>query len=160
MKRLSYIVPIIMLCMITCRERTSLFDIQDEDFIAPPHVWDTWVSYVYYDVYGQLCGVRMQIDFTDRFEKDLPLYHEFYQGTSLRTEIESTAELGILAYSVEVFGPYEVGDYYLKIYFGEIPISACYFRVILSDGQLEIENTSQQTVNIPQPDHWSCMVVD
>jgi hypothetical protein len=124
--------------------------------MAPPHIWDTWVSAAYYDIYGNLCGVRMQIDFTDRFEKDLPLYHEFYEGASLRTEIEFTGQLGITAYSVEVFGPYVLGDYYLKIFFGEIPIGACYFRVVSSDGRLEIQNVSQQTTDVPKPDYWYC----
>lgn len=160
MKRVLYILPFIILCLVTCRERTSLFDIQDEDFIAPPHIWDTWVSEVYYDIYGQLCGVRMQIDYTDRFATDLPVYHEFYQGTSLRTEIEFIIEIGTLAYSVEVFGQYEVGNYYLKLFYGEIPIGACYFRVVLDNGRLEIQNVSQQTMNFPEPDHWYCIIVN
>jgi hypothetical protein len=158
MKRLIYILPTIILCLVTCRERTNLFDIHDEDFTAPPHIWAAWVSGVYYDIYGNLCGVRMQIDFTDRFEKDLPLYHEFYEGTSLRTEIEFTGQLGTIAYAVEVFGPYGVGDYYLKIFFGEIPIGACYFRVVLNDGRLEILNTSTITTDLPKPDFWSCSI--
>ena len=159
MKRLFYTLPIIIFCFMTCRDRTSLFDIRGEDFTAPPHIWDTWVSGVYYDVYGQLCGVRMQIDFTDRFEMDLPLYHMFYHETSLRNEIEFVIEIATLAYSVEVFGPYQVGDYYLKIYFGEIPIGACYFRVVSNDGRLEIQNVEQQTMNVPEPDHWFCKIV-
>jgi hypothetical protein len=158
MRRLFFIMAIIILCVVSCRERTNVFDINSEDFMAPPHIWDTWVSYAYYDIYGQLCGVRMEIDFTDRFGKDLPLYHEFYEGTSLRTEVEFIAEYGTLAYYVEIYGPYQVGDYYLKIFFGEIPIGACAFRVVSDNGVLKIQNTSIITMDLPKPDSWSCSI--
>jgi hypothetical protein len=160
MKKYLYILPIIILCLVTCRERTNIYDICDEDFVAPPHIWAAWVSVVYYNANGLLCGVRMQIDFTDPFEKNLPIYHQFYEGTSLRTEIEYTANTGTKVYSVEIFGPYTVGEYYLKIFFGEIPIGACYFEVIDNDGVLEIENISQRLFTPQTPESWYGEIVN
>ncbi|MGB3477723.1 MAG: hypothetical protein WBB67_01025 [bacterium] len=158
MKKFYYLLPLIIFCIVSCRERTNVFDILDEDFMAPPHIWDTWVSGVYYDPYGYLVGVRMQIDFTDRFEKALPLYNEFYQDVSLRTEVQVDAGIGTITYSVEIFGPYEVGDYCLKIYFGEMPIGACRFDVISDDGRLTIQNVSTYTMDLPKPICWYCSV--
>jgi len=143
-----------------CHERTNVFDILDEDFKTPPHIWLAYASGAYYDTLGYLIGVHIDINFTDDFEKTLPLYHEFYQDVSLRLEIDYDAPVGTNSYYVEIFGPYEVGEYCLKIYFGNIPIGACLFQVVSEGDRLKIKDTFTCTMEIPQPVDWSYTIAE
>src|SRR4030042_3579907 len=129
MKKLL-LMMVFLLLLLSCRERNNIFDIGSDGFTYPPHIWLAWATGGWYDPYGYLVGVRIEVDFTDKFEKSLPLWHEFYCEKNLMTEFEFVMENGKNVYYVDVFGPYVVGFYDLKIYFGDIPIGACKFEVV------------------------------
>ncbi len=120
---------IFLLLLLSCRERNNIYDIGSDGFTYPPHIWVAWPIGGWYDSLGYLVGVRVEVNFTDNFEKSLPLWHEFYYENNLLTEFEFIVRSGNDTYYVDIFGPYVIGFYDLKIYFGDCPIGACKFEV-------------------------------
>lgn len=149
------ILGLILLFLISCRERNNMFDVGSDGFIPPPPIDNTWVSALYYDPSsGYLIGVQIQIDFAEAFEKDLVISHEFYQDISIRTEFNADITTGTTSYAVEIYGPYEVGGYRLKIYFGGMPIGSCPFSIVGETGRLIVEGISRYETTSHTSDEW------
>ena len=123
-------------------------------FVLPPPIALAWSKEAFYDTTGQLIGIRIQIDFADEFEKNLILTHMFYQDISMRTEFDLEVNTGITHYVVDIYGPYEVGDYCLKIYFGGMPIGSCLFSVVADTGRLIVEGVSRYVTTSHTSDEW------
>lgn len=124
------------------------------NFVPPPPIALAWPTEAFYDTTGQLIGIRIQIDFADEFEKNLILTHMFYQDISLRTEFDLEVNTGTISYAVEIYGPYQVGDYCLKIYFGEMPIGSCPFSIVSETGRLIVEGVSRYVTTSHTSDEW------
>jgi hypothetical protein len=101
----------------------------------------------YYDPNGYLIGVGIAIDFTDPFERALPLYFEFYQDISLRLEYEEVFAAQTEGHYVVIYGSYDIGWYSLRYSFGGVPLGAAIFQVTESDGMLIVHETTP--INVP-----------
>ena len=78
----------------------------------------------------------------------------FYQDISLRTEFDLEVNTGTTSYAVEIYGPYQVGDYCLKIYFGGMPIGSCLFSVVADTSRLIVEGVSRYETTSHTSDEW------
>ena len=78
----------------------------------------------------------------------------FYQDISLRTEFDLEVNTGITRYAVDIYGPYEVGDYCLKIYFGGMPIGSYPFSIVSETGRLIVEGVSRYETTLYTSGRW------
>lgn len=83
----------------------------------------------------------------------------FYQNISLRTEFNADVTTGITRYAVDIYGPYEVGDYCLKIYFGGMPIGSCPFSIVDETGGLIVEGDSRYKTTSHTSNEWHYSVL-
>lgn len=153
MKTKILFIAYMALLMVSCRERTNIFDIGNDNFTTPPHS-DAWVDGYYIDPNGYLVGVRIQIEFTDPFERTLPLYFEFYQDISRVLDFEEEFAAQTTVCYENIFGPYEVGWYSLRYSFGGIPLGAALFEVVESDGILRVKGAEPTVVQLTDPLQW------
>ena len=63
----KFIIPILLLTAISCRERSNLYDPGSDNFTAPPPIKLTYPTGGWYNQYGYLIGVRVYVEFTDGF---------------------------------------------------------------------------------------------
>lgn len=137
------IVGLLALLLISCRERNNMFDTGSSSFIPPPAIFDARATMAYYNSQGYLIGIKFEINFVAEFEKVTILHNTLYELTdSSRIEMVSfdvTMKQGDLYYTEDVYAGYDVGLYYLTIYFGGIPIGAATFAIVAEDNSLVIK---------------------
>lgn len=136
---------LLLLCVITCRERTNLFDPGNENFTAPPPFWYAMPTAGWYTQQGYLIGIQLEVNFVDQFSRSLPIENIMYQGISELASAGIAVPLGASSYEVDLISSsiMDVGDYSVEIYFGEIAIGSCLFSVVEDTAnRLIVENVS------------------
>lgn len=133
------ILGLILLFLVSCRERTNIFDPGTDDFIPPPPISLAWPTHAIYDSYGYLIGIRFQVDFAEDFEKTLIIHNELYQDISMRVAFDVTVEQGDCVYIQDVYANYALGTYCLKIFFGGVPIGCCPLSIISEGGSMIVK---------------------
>jgi len=125
------------------RDRTNQFDVCNEDFTTPPPLWYGWVPYGYY-YQGYLVGVQIEFVFAEGFARTLGIKHIFYQNGSECLNQDFPIESGTESYTISINygGPMPLGEYCLKLLFGEISVGAAKFSVVDTSGKLVIQGTS------------------
>jgi hypothetical protein len=145
---------------LSCRERTNIFDIGADDFVSPPHLGQLEIDSTYYDPHDStLIGIKFIVPCTEPFQRTLPLVHRLYYSDTIML-LEHTADVpeGTILYSIYVFGPYELGEYSLRHYFGEMPIGAGFFRVVDWPGRLIVEGVTTSGYLYKPANEWSLSI--
>jgi hypothetical protein len=151
---------IFIMWLVSCHERNNIFDVGADDFIPPPHITQLFLNRLYYDTQdSMLIGIRFLLPCTEAFEKTLPITHRlYYSDTVMLVEHTEDVPLGTWAFYVEIFGPYEVGMYSLRHYFGGLPIGAGFFGVIEGADGLTVEGVDVHEYRSWSGQDWSCTV--
>ena len=158
MKRALFLVCILV--VISCHERNNIFDVGADDFVPPPHITQLFLNRLYYGTQdSMLVGIRFLLPCTEAFEKTLPITHRMYYSDTVML-VEHTEEVpeGTRAFYVEIFGPYEVGMYSLRHYFGGLPIGAGYFGVVAGAAGLTVEGVNEREYCNWSGQEWICTV--
>ena len=157
-KKTLFLVSIIML--ISCHERSNIFDIGADDFVPPPHITQLFLNRLYYDAQDSiLVGIRFLLPCTEAFERTLPITHRlYYSDTVMLVEHTEEVPLGTWAFYVEIFGPYQVGMYSLRHYFGGLPIGAGFFGVIEGADGMTVEGVEEHEYCNWSGQDWVCTV--
>lgn len=130
MKPMIKIVILLMLFLLSCRERNSIFDPGNENFDTPPSLWYATISGVHYNNYGNIIGIDFEVCFTKEFDSKLILLHEIYRDNIVFTSTDKVVDPGTKLYTYSVFADYTIGSYCLEISFGGIPIGAVPFSIV------------------------------
>lgn len=122
------------------RDRTNEFDVFDPDYISPP-AGDAAVIGVYYDPYGYLVGVQVGMLFVEECPRSFSIEHIFYAADTPLDTMGMTITSGTGSYGIEIYsnGPWPIGSYSLRYYWGDIAVGACVFNVVDMDGRLVVE---------------------
>lgn len=142
----------LVILLLSCRERVSQLDIMSDDFVAPPPI-DAEVTALYYQS-GYLVGIQFTMLFAEPCEGNVDVTNVFFQDISERLRTVTTIRTGDQQYVLEVFGPYELGDYSVRIFFGEIAIGARIFSIVQDNGQMVIENAPEVRKVLDEPQEW------
>jgi len=148
---------LLLFAALSCHERNNIYDIGNDSFESPPHL-DAWPAVGYYDPQGYLVGIGFQIEFTDQVKRNFVIHHSFYQDMSLRTNFKMDVIRGSIGYTVDIFGPYEIGPYSLRFNFGGMAIGACIFEVIQGNGVLVIQRVSDYEKTTFSPRKWFYLI--
>ncbi len=149
-----------MAVFFSCHERNNIFDVGADDFVPPPHITQLFLNRLYYDTQDSiLVGIRFLLPCTEAFERTLPITHRLYYSDTVML-VEHTEEVlsGTWAFYVEIFGPYEVGMYSLRHYFGGLPVGAGYFGVVPGPPGLTVEGVNEIEYCDWSGQDWVCTV--
>ena len=142
MIRTLRILSFVIMLLVACRERNSLFDPQSDSFTSPPPVFLAYPIGGWYTNTGYLVGIRMQVDFAEQFSRSLPIGNIMYQYDVQLASEGVTVPTGNASYTVDLISQsiLDIGEYCIKIYFAEIAIGSCPFDVVEdTTGRLMIE---------------------
>jgi hypothetical protein len=115
-----------------------MFDIGGDNFEPPPPIKWAWFSGAWYDYYGHLVGVRLEVEFFEAFSHPLTITHALYRDTSMSalTDTAFTTVGGQLAYHVDLIHGLTVGEYNVRISFAEIYMYTAWFLVYDDAGKM------------------------
>ncbi len=151
--RIIVLLSLFLFSAISCHERNNIYDIGNDNFVAPPHL-DAWPAVLYYDPQGYLVGIGFQIEFTAQATRNFVIHHSFYQDISLRTNFETEVTRGSIGYTVDIFGPYEIGPYSLRFNFGGVAIGACIFEIVAENDVLVVKEASRYEETTFSSNNW------
>jgi len=137
------------------RKRMNQFDVGSEGFATPPPCY-TWGAPVYDPYSGRLVAVRIVIEFTDELQKTLSFTHRFFFNNDMVLEIGYSVDKGSKNYGLEInYGgqPFPLGDYCLKIYWGECGYGAFVFSVVQEGDRLKFKALTNPEA-CSYPDRW------
>lgn len=144
MKVRLYLLLVLLIAVTTCRERNNMFDVGSDDFVPPPPIY--WHDSLITGLYNQedtLIGVRFKVEFADEFERTLVIHNELYYTDSILFAIfDATVGQGNIHYIHDVYGSFQEGAYFFRIFFGGLPIGYVAFLVQASDRTISILETS------------------
>lgn len=143
MRRKLIILSIILLFFCYCseRQRTNQFDVTNKGFSTPTPCY-TWGSPVYDPYNGYLIGVVIGIEFTDALPRTFSFDHKFFFNGQNVLDFGQTVNSGAENYGIQIYyggDPFPVGDYCLKIYWGEFGYGAFVFSVVPSGNATEFK---------------------
>ena len=153
MKLRMMIMLALLLLLLSCRERVSQLDIMSDDFVSPPPI-DAEVTGLYYQG-GYLVGIQFTMLFAEPCEGNVDVTNVFFQDISERLRTVSTIRTGDQQYVLEIFGPYELGDYSLRLFFGEIAIGARIFSIVQENGRMVIDDVLEVRKGFDRPQGWT-----
>ena len=134
MKSSFKILGLLVLMLVSCRERNNMFDPGSSDFTPPPAIFSALADSAIYNEQWILIGVHFTVNFVEAFEKETILHNVHYEFVdSLKTEITSfdvRMDYGDRIYDRDVYATYDIGLFCLTIYFGGIPIGAATFAIV------------------------------
>lgn len=138
MKKIILLTITCIVIMSSCRERNSMFDIGGDNFEPPPPIEWAWFSGAWYDYYGNLVGVRLEVEFFEAFTHPLTITHTLYRDTSMTalTDTAFTTRGGQLSYHVDLIHGLTVGEYNVRISFAEIYMYTAWFLVVDDAGKV------------------------
>ena len=142
MKSSFKILGLLVLMLVSCRERNNMFDPGSSDFTPPPAIFSALADSAIYNEQWILIGVHFTVNFVEAFEKETILHNVLYEFVdSLKTEITSfdvRMDYGDRIYDRDVYATYDIGLFCLTIYFGGIPIGAATFAIVDDGGAMVI----------------------
>lgn len=127
-----FLLLIYMLVAFSCRERDNIFDMGSDEFIPPPPIFwhDSLVTGIYHAVDSTLIGFRFKMEFADEFQRTLIIHNElYYTDTILFVQFDEIVGQGNIRYVHDVYDDINEGPYYLRIFFGGLPIGYVAFLV-------------------------------
>lgn len=134
---------LLLLILISCRERDNMFDVGSSDFIPPPAIFSAVADSAIYNQQVILIGIHFTVSFIEEFEKEAVLHnvlYEFVDSTKIEmTSFDITMNYGDRSYDRDVYAGYDIGLYCLTIYFGGIPIGAATFAIVDEGGAMVIK---------------------
>lgn len=126
------ILGLLVLALFQCRERDNMFDMGSDDFVPPPPIFwhDSLVTGIYHAVDSTLIGFRFRVEFADEFERTLIIHNElYYTDTILYEDFDETVGQGGIRFIHDTYGEINEGPYYLRLFFGGLPIGYVAFLV-------------------------------
>ncbi len=143
MRKLSLLILIIAL--LSCRERINPYDPGSEEFAAPPPIYFAHPTLGWYNALGYLVGIRIQVDFTDDFPASLSILNVLYRGTEELARATVPVSSGLDSYEVDLISDsiMDNGDYLVIFYWSDISIGSCLFRVQEVENNFVIRNVTQ-----------------
>ncbi len=126
------------------RNRTNQYDVTSKGFAAPPCCY-TWGQPVY-DPYGYLVAVQIGIEYTDPMPKTLSFDYKFIVNGDNVLNVSYPVNEGETSFGIEIHyggNPFPLGDYCLKIYWGEFGYGAFAFKVISTNGVAKYKGSVQ-----------------
>ncbi len=150
MFRKMIFLPILFFCYCSERQRTNQFDVTNKGFSTPTPCY-TYGSPVYDPYSGYLVAVNIYIEFTDPLPRTFSFDHKFHFNGQDILDFGWTVNSGANNYGIQIsYGgdPFPIGDYCLKIYWGEFGYGAFVFSVIpLNNGTKFIGITQEDRVD-------------
>jgi len=146
----------LILLLLSCRERVSQLDIMSDDFVSPPPT-DAEVTGLYYQA-GNLVGIQFTMLFAEASQGNVDVTNVFFQDISERLRTVTTIHTGDQHYVIEIFGPYELGDYSLRQFFGEIAIGARIFSIVQEKGQMVIHSVPEVRRVLDKAQEWRVVI--
>jgi hypothetical protein len=72
------------------------------------------------------------VTFIENLTRNVPITHVFYEDVTERLRIGFGIEPGTRTYSIAIYygGPFPLGEYNLRLFWGEIGIAVCMFSVV------------------------------
>jgi len=135
------------------RDRTNQFDVTRKGFAAPPCCY-TWGQPVYDPHSGYLIAVQIGIEFTDPMPRTLSFDHKFICNGTDVLDFDYSVDAGANNYGIEIsYGgqPFPLGDYCLKIYWGEFGYGAFVFSIVPEGGVAKFKGiTRGDAANMPK----------
>jgi hypothetical protein len=130
-----------MLVVFSCRERNNMFDMGSDGFMPPPPIFwhDSLVTGIYHAIDSTLIGFRFRVEFADEFERTLLIHNElFYTDSLLFDQFDEMVGQGSMRYVHDVYDDINEGPYYLRMFFGGLPIGYVAFLVMGSNYSITI----------------------
>jgi hypothetical protein len=140
----------VMVAILSCRDRINPYDPGSENFATPPPVYFAYPTLGWYNASGYLIGVRIQVDFTDAFPASLSILNVLKRGTEELARTTIPVGSGLDSYEVDLItdSVMDNGDYLVVFYWSDISIGSCLFRVMEVDNSLLIRGvTEYDTLN-------------
>ncbi len=139
------IIASIFFCFCTERKRVNQFDVTSYGFSTPPPCY-TWGSPVYDPYSGYLVGVIIAVEFTDATLRAFSFEHKFLFNGDDVLNFDYNVDAGSHNYGVQIYyggEPFPIGDYCLKIYWGEFGYGAFVFSVITKGNATEFKGITK-----------------
>ena len=144
-------IPILLLTVLSCHERINPYDPGSENFTTPPPVYVAYPTLGWFDQYGYLIGVRIRVDFANTFPASLSILNVLNHGTEELARVIIPVGSGLDSYQVDLISNavMDAGDYFVVLYWSEVSIGSCLFRVLRSSGNWVIYNVAEyDTMNV------------
>jgi hypothetical protein len=148
MRRIA--VLMMLLVLISCRERINPYDPGGENFATPPPIYFAYPTLGWYNSSGYLVGVRIQVDFIDAFPASLSILNVLNRGNEELARASIPVGSGLDSYQVDLISEsvMDNGDYLAVFYWSDVSIGSCLFRVMEVNNNFVIRNvTEYDTLN-------------
>lgn len=141
----------ILLVLVSCRERINPYDPGGENFTTPPPIYFAYPTLGWYNSSGYLVGVRIQVDFTDAFAASLSILNVLNRGNEELARASVPVGSGMDSYQVDLISEsvMDNGDYLVVFYWSDMSIGNCLFRVMEVNNSSVIRNvTDYDTLHV------------
>jgi len=148
--RMSAILTVLLIAL-SCHERINPYDPGSENFTTPPPLYNAYPVLGWYNQSGYLIGVRVQVDFVGAFPASLSILNVLSHGTEELARETIPVSSGLDSYEVDLISDtvMDAGDYLVVLYWSELSIGSCLFRVLQSSDTWMIYNVAEyDTMNI------------
>jgi hypothetical protein len=148
MRRIAILM--MLLVLISCRERINPYDPGGENFATPPPIYFAYPTLGWYNSSGYLIGVRIQVDFIDAFPASLSILNVLNRGNEELARASIPVGSGLDSYQVDLISEsvMDNGDYLAVFYWSDVSIGSCLFRVMEVNNNFVIRNvTEYDTLN-------------
>jgi hypothetical protein len=145
------VILIILITILSCRDRINPYDPGSENFATPPPIHFAYPTLGWYNASGYLIGIRIQVDFTDAFAASLSILNVLNRGTEELARATIPVSSGLDSYEVDLITDSVMGngDYLVVFYWSDISIGSCLFRVMEVNNNFVIRNvTEYDTLNM------------
>lgn len=143
-------VLIMLLAVMSCRERINPYDPGSENFATPPPIYFAYPTLGWYNSSGYLVGVRIQVDFVDAFPASLSILNVLNRGIEELARASIPVGSGLDSYEIDLISEsvMDNGDYLAVFYWSDVSIGSCLFRVMEVNNNFVIRNvTEYDTLN-------------
>jgi hypothetical protein len=141
----KYAILVTLLAALSCHERINPYDPGSEEFTIPPAIRYAYPSVGWYNQYGYLVGVGMQVHFVDGFQASMSILNVLTSETTVLAREDIHVQAGQEAYYVDLIGdsPMPPGEYLVIFYWSDISIGSCLFGVMEENGSCVIRNVTE-----------------
>ena len=136
---------VLLFTALSCHERINPYDPGSEEFTTPPPIRLAYPVAGWYNQYGYLVGVRMQVIFTDGFLAAMSILNVLTSETTVLARESIPMHVDQDAYYVDLISDSTMppGDYLVIIYWSDISIGSCLFGVTETNGTYVIRNVAE-----------------
>lgn len=141
----KYAISAMLFAAMSCHERINPYDPGSEEFNTPPPIHMAYPIGGWYNQYGYLVGVRIQVDFTDAFPASMLILNVLTSETSVLARESIPVGGGLDNYYVDLISDSAMppGDYHVIFYWSDVSIGSCPFSVIDEGGNYLIQNVTE-----------------